>query len=244
MIDKSTMTGNPASLRVLALAGCVMCLGFLGATAAARAESFDFDIPAQRLSGALDRFADISHQSVLYRDEWVDGRTSSAVHGRYSALAALHLLLAGTGLAADDVRAGASSMPPAQSVASDLSGVARGAFVLTPDPATALAAPAGLARGYDALVQARVWQTLCEDTRTAPGTYRALLRVQVDASGTLRQARLLASTGDTRRDAAMTTLLTGLPIGATPPTDLAQPLTLMILPLDAMAQARACHGAP
>ncbi|AJC22395.2 hypothetical protein RO07_21385 [Pandoraea pulmonicola] len=214
------------------------CLGFLGAVQAACAQQFNFDIPAQRLSSALDRFADISHQSVLYRDDLVDGRMSSAVRGQYSPTVALRLLLEGSGLVADDVRTSSGGGLPE-------GGTARGsgAFVLTPGAAHSTdPTAAGLDRSYDGLVQTRVWQTLCLDSRTAPGSYRALLRVQVDSAGTVRRLRLLASTGDANRDAAMLAVLSGLPIGYPPPPGLAQPITLMILPLNAIAQARACQG--
>jgi hypothetical protein len=62
----------------------------------------NFDIPAQPLASALDRYAAMSRRSVVFRDELVAGRNSSPVQGRYSARAALSALLAGTGLMADD----------------------------------------------------------------------------------------------------------------------------------------------
>jgi hypothetical protein len=224
-----------------------MSLGLLAVTGSARAqgawpvaiesgpkeEMLEFDIPVQPLASALDQFATVSHQSVLFSDELVDGRSAASVHGRYTPLAALHALLAGTGLTADNV--GGSQDQVA-------------AFVLKATTSAAPDAPpdearTGSRRRYDGVVQARVWQTLCADPRTAPGDYRTMLRFQVDTSGQLRQLRLLASTGDGRRDAAMLSALSKLRIDQLP-SDLPQPLTLMILPLDAIAQARICQQQP
>jgi TonB family protein len=185
-------------------------------------DSLDFDIPAQPLSSALDRYAALSHRSVVFRDELVGGRISSPLSGRYTSRAALQALLAGTGLVADP--------------GGDQSG--KDAFVLK--PAAAPQEPpqrAMVDRSYDALVQRGVWAALCADPRTAPGNYRTVLRFAIDDDGRLRQARLLISSGDAQRDSAMLAILAALRIDAAPPSELAQPMTLAILPRDAIAGA-------
>lgn len=174
----------------------------------------DFDLPTQPLAAALAQYGAASGRSVMFIDEWVAGRTSSAVRGRYTPHAALRALLAGTGFTADDVDTQLS-----------------GAFILkrvAAAPAQALAA--GPQRRYDALVQARVWEALCADPRTAPGHYRSILQLRVAASGRISQARLVSSSGDTERDAAMLAALAQLTMDRPPPADLALPLTLAILP--------------
>lgn len=184
----------------------------------AAAALLDFDIPALPLDDALGRYAAQSRRSTLFRSATVQGRISSAVQGRHSPGSALRLLLEGTGLAAESMRDG-----PAD------------AFVLKPVDARALAARTaadGVDTDYGAWVQARVWQALCADARTAPGSYRTLLRFEVDATGALQKPRLLTSTGNARRDAAVREALQRVRVDRAPPPAMAQPLTLVLLPRD------------
>lgn len=186
----------------------------------ARSRLLDFDIPAQPLAAALQRYAVTADQTVLFSDALVSGRASAAIRGRLPARAALEALLAGTGLAADD------SDPQLN-----------GAFVLRRIPASPVEdipkSPA-LDRRYDGLVQARVFEALCADPRTVPGDYRALLRLQLDREGQLFP-HLVRSTGNVVRDAALLGALGGLRMEHAPPADLRQPLVLVILPRDRVA---------
>lgn len=178
-----------------------------------------FDIPAQPLTDALRSYSTLTRRATLFRSEMTDDKMSSAVRGQYSAQAALRQLLTGTGLSAEEVDTGPAA-----------------AFVLTPtpdgvaEPAPAVWSQTGGAMEYAAVVQDQVWQALCADPGTAPGNYRSLLRFQVDATGRLQRARLLGSTGDTRRDAAMLGTLQHLRLNTAPPPGFPQPLTLFILP--------------
>jgi len=179
---------------------------------------FDFNIPAQPLAAALQRYAAVSGRPALFDSAAVSGRTSAAVRGRHSPEAALHRLLEGTGLTAESARDG-----PAD------------AFVLKPVDTEADAmhlAPDGVNTDYGAWVQARVWEALCADPRTAPGDYRTLLRFEVDAAGALQRPRLLTSTGNVRRDAAVREALQRVRVGRAPPPAMAQPLTMVLLPRD------------
>ncbi|KAF1073152.1 TonB family protein [Variovorax sp.] len=219
------MTGNLAALSGFALAGCLIGVDAPCATDAAQAPAswndasaqFEFDLPAQPLAEAIKRYASITHRPTLARGELVAGRSSSAVQGVHSPETALQLLLADTGLVAEAI--------PAE---------AGGGFVLKP----AAIAPAAVPReaelgdlaGYPGLVQARVWQALCGNPQTAPGSYRSLLRFQVDASGQIRRVRLLGSTGSASRDAAVQATLQALRIDRPPPSALPQPLTMFIEP--------------
>lgn len=179
----------------------------------------DFDVPAQSLASALQRYAVITDQTVLFSDALVAGRLSGVVKGRYAPQAALAALLAGTGLVADNP-----------------GGKLQNAFVLKPAPAVTAEAAAGprLDRRYDGLVQMRVWQALCADPRTVPGNYRASLHLNIDLAGRL-VPRLIGSTGDAGRDQAMLAALNGLRMDAAPPVDLHQPLMLVILSSDRVA---------
>ncbi|MGJ7573602.1 STN domain-containing protein [Variovorax sp. RB2P76] len=194
------------------------------AEAPARQALLDFDIPGQPLASALERYAVLADQTVLFSDALVQGRMSTPVKGLYVPQAALATLLTGTGLMADG-----------------RDGQLKGAFVLRrlSDAVPAAAAEPGLDRRYDGLVQARVWEALCADSRTEPGSYRASLRLNIDPAGRLTEPRLLASTGDVARDRAMLAALSGLALDQSPPMDLRQPLMLVILPRDRLA-GRAC----
>ncbi|WP_180288546.1 TonB C-terminal domain-containing protein [Variovorax sp. 54] len=190
--------------------------------ASPESQMLDFDVPAQPLAAALAQYAAVSGRSVMFIDEWVAGRTSAPVRGRYTPHAALRALLAGAGFTADDVDTQLS-----------------GAFILKRVAAApGVASAGGSQRGYDALVQARVWDALCADLRTAPGHYRAILQLQVAASGRIGQASLVSSSGDPGRDAAMLAALAPLKMDRPPPADLALPLTLAILPHDVLPGPR------
>lgn len=187
---------------------------------------FDFDLPAQPLASALNRFADVSGRAALFSSTLVAGRTASPVQGRLAPREALQRLLEGTGLAMEEVGAGRVN-----------------AFVLKPLGAQAQAAANARARleRYDGMVQARVWDALCADARTAQGDYRSLLRFRVDAAGRVHRAQLLGSTGDTRRDAVLVATLERVRIDRPPPPDMKQPLAMLILP--AQAGGPSCEDA-
>jgi hypothetical protein len=176
----------------------------------------DFDIPAQALTTALDRFSVLSGRSALFSSAMVAERLSSPLSGRYTPLAGLQLMLKGTGLAAEEVRDGRLAT-----------------FILKQaDPresANAVTAPSSL-DDYDGLIQARVWQGICADSRTASGSYRSLLRFQVDPAGRISRPRLLGSSGDRRRDSALIEVLQGIWVGQPPPADMIQPVSMLILP--------------
>lgn len=203
---------------------CTLAASALGAPAGAveavpgtQEQSLDFDIPAQPLAAALQRYAVISSRPALFSSAMVAGRNSSAVQGSYTPEAALELLLEGTGLIAQKGKSGSSEAFFLKNIGTQ---------------STAHLPPEGLNRDYGGWVQARVWEALCADTRTAPGTYRALLRFEIDASGFVHQARLLTSTGNTGRDAAVLKILRQVHVDRPPPADMAQPLTMILLPRD------------
>ncbi|VFR91705.1 Outer membrane TonB-dependent transducer VreA of trans-envelope signaling system [plant metagenome] len=150
----------------------------------------DFDIPAQPLGEALNRYGETARLAALYPSRLATGLWSAPVHGRYTREDALRLLLQGTGLAL------AKASTPDGDV-----------FRLARAPAAAPAS-AGLASGiapggYLPLLQAAVMHALCQDPRTAPGHYRTLFEVAIDESGRAASAELLSSSGDAGRDAAL-----------------------------------------
>ncbi len=223
------------SVQAARLSRCAVILGVTGALLASVpaqaadpvAPAIEFDIPALPLADALDRFAVVSGRSALFSSTLVVGRTASPVRGRYRSVDALHLLLEGTGLAAEEVaavKANALVIRPASPQA------------LANAEASRTAARANLL-AYDGLLQARVWQALCADPRTVRHDDQSLLRFEVDATGQVRRVRLLGATSDRRRDAALVDVVAGVRVGRAPPPELAQPVTLLILPPNESAPA-------
>ena len=179
---------------------------------------FDFDIPAQPLVRALNRFADVSGRSALFPGTLVAERHSSSVHGRYTAKLALQRLLEGSGLEVEEITSGKLA-----------------ALLLKPIPAQtsveAVAQPeVDNLGGYEALIQARVWDAICANRSTAIDNYRSLLRFSVDTTGRIQQPRLLSSSGDGHRDAALLDALQSIRLDRAPPPRMRQPVTLLILP--------------
>jgi hypothetical protein len=176
--------------------------------------SLDFDIPAQPLMTALDRYASTTHLSIVAPSEMVRDRKSPAVSGRLSPDAALRQLLSGTGLTAvrQVDKVGTTYYLKELTVVKEANAPA----VSHSERAALFGHPA-----YAALVQSRIWQALCANARTAPDRHRMAFRFQIDAAGHVANPRLFATTGDSQRDA-----LRGVRLDA-PPSALAQQFLLM-----------------
>jgi Secretin and TonB N terminus short domain len=83
-----------------------------------------FDIPAQPLAAALDRYGDATGREVLYNPALTDGRTSEPVNGIFVPATALQLLLVGTGLAARFLKDNSFVLVPAPEAAAPTGGSA------------------------------------------------------------------------------------------------------------------------
>lgn len=180
-----------------------------------------FDMPALPLEQALHLYGRITQQPALFSSDMIAGLVSSPVRGHHSAWDALRLLLAGTGLEVDRVDS-----------------LAGATFLLRPAlPSQPDQAPATLELdGFAALLQSRVVQALCADGRTRPGNFRILFQLVLGVSDRLPSVRLLDSSGDDRRDAAVLSVLRQLDPGASPPPSFTgRPLTFAITPTQAGA---------
>ncbi|THF60443.1 STN domain-containing protein [Pseudothauera rhizosphaerae] len=178
--------------------------------------AIDFDIPAQALETALERYGAVTGRSVIHQGSLSMGRTSSPVKGRFTPDAGLRLLLEGTGLSprySDPER-----------------------IVLLPAPRTPSdnAAAAAVHRAYFGAAQASLRRAFCNNPWIAPGGYRAAISLRLDARGAVLDARLLDTTADTARDAAIVETLLAMRFQA-PPADVPQPMLLLILPRAASA---------
>jgi hypothetical protein len=209
--------------RATLIGACLACAAAFLAVAAqamgAGAELMPFDIPAQPLKSALAQYDGIAALPVFYPSELTDGRVSSAVKGRYSREEALRLLLEGTGLALQPIAADAFVL------AENGAGVQQGDSALPPPEAPSPAA----ARAYDGRVQSHIRDVLCANRGLALGSYRLALMLQIDDAGRVAQARLLDTTGDRQRDAAILAAVSSLPIGAAPAQP-GKPFVLLVRP--------------
>jgi hypothetical protein len=89
-----------SSARLLAALLATTCAVSAPAAWAQTAE-ITFDIPAQGLASALNEFSRQAGVQILFPYDATDGRASKALKGRYTARAALTLLLAGSPLVID-----------------------------------------------------------------------------------------------------------------------------------------------
>ncbi|MGA4475678.1 STN domain-containing protein [Ectopseudomonas chengduensis] len=181
----------------------------------------DFAIPAQELTSALDQYSRASGMGILIDRELAQGRRSAPVQGRLGAREALEHLLAGSGLMALYTGAETFTVKPAQ--------VSNGGGKRT--RSRQLSDGDSFARALQAALQ----QALCGDALTRPGHYRAALQLWVGALGDVQHSRLLASTGDLQRDAAVVVRLRGLRVGQLPPSSLPQPITVLVVPGSAVS---------
>lgn len=186
--------------------------------------SFAFEIPAQPLADALAKFGALTGLPVIFDAALVQGRRSAAVRGDREPMQALRWMLEGTGLAAQYVRPDRT----------DAMVVLRAPLAEEGEPIEALASvpllPGIAHRRYDGLMQTRIRETFCAHPLLARGAYRTAVQFNIDAAGRVQGARLLDTSGDRARDAAIASALEGMRLDWSPPATMAQPVTLVIQP--------------
>ncbi len=181
-----------------------------------------FDIPAQPLTTALRAFASATGTFGIYDGKLVADRHSSGLNGTLRPDAALVALLEGTGLAAEYIAKDAFIVV-APSEGATLQRSSEIALA-------ALSSQSDSERRYSALLQQSLEGTLCSQRLTRPGAYRAAISVTIDAHGTVQRLKLLSSTGDKQRDAAIVAVGSRTSVGAPPPSGMRQPFAMVILP--------------
>jgi len=187
----------------------------------------DFAIPAEELTRALDRYSQTSGMAILIDRELAQGRRSAPVEGRLGAREALEHLLAGSGLMAVYTGGDAFTVQPAQVLERN-------------DQRPRTQVQRSLGDNFASALQGALRHVLCGSALTRPGQYRAALQLWVGPLGDVQHSRLLASTGDLQRDAAVVVRLRGLRIGQVPPSSLPQPVTVLVVP-DSAGSHTQCH---
>nr|WP_258015386.1 STN domain-containing protein [Stenotrophomonas maltophilia] len=174
-----------------------------------------YDIPAQPLEQAVERFSVISGWSVMYPGDLAAGRNSHQLRASLAPLPALQMLLQDTGIEAE--------------VIGEQRVVLRRGTPSAAEPGVgAELLDAERRRRYGDLQQ-RLRAAFCDDPEIAPGRYAATLRFRVDGEGQAQQPELLSGSGSARRDARLLQALQGLVL-APDAAALPQPVTLQIRP--------------
>jgi hypothetical protein len=225
------MTGSPASVHVLALAGCLVLLGLLAALGPVRAQPLDagvwqFDIAAQNLGDALDLYSRRTGIAVLMDQRYAQ-RQSAAVRGPYAAGAALQALLAGTGLQSrqSDAQAVIVYVPAGEPA---LAGLPQAAQVAAADIPGAQ--QGGETAAYVSRLQHVLLGLLCRAAQTRPGGFRLALQLYLNGAGVVDRVQLLDTTGLPARDRAIARLVLGMQVGAAPSPAMPQPVSILLLP--------------
>ena len=240
------MTGSPASVHVLALAGYLVLRGFLTAAGSVRAQAvadgavLQFDIAAQNLGDALDLYSRRTGIAVLM-DQRHAQRQSGAVRGAHAPGAALQILLTGTGLQAR------------QSDAQAVTVYAPAGAAATPEPPPAAVVAAadipGARQGgadvaaYVSRLQHVLLGLLCRAAQTRPGGYRLALQLYLNRAGVVDRVQLLDTTGLPARDKAIARLVLGMQVGAAPSPSMPQPVSSRLLPQGPGSEVECAPGA-
>ncbi|HVX78798.1 MAG TPA: hypothetical protein VHB49_21915 [Bradyrhizobium sp.] len=173
-----------------------------------------FRIPVQPLGQALEAYARISGREVLYDSALADGRRSSFVNGAYTSEVALQILLAGTGLWADF---------------KDPDFFVVGLNPVERPTGNALTRRSYEQRHYYAILQAGIRTAFC-GTHVLPESSRIAARLWIGQAGEVLQVKPLDSTGIEQLDQQVEAVLRQVKLSAPPPSDFAQPVTIVVLP--------------
>jgi hypothetical protein len=238
------MTGIRASAGAGALAACLV-LGSASLISSARAQDagirpdsgaqtgvIHFELPAQPLAQALQAYSRIADVAVVALNRQLEGHLSTALSGDYARREALSRLLADTGFEADFTAEDAAIIVPSSTSPQRSSSL----------PPTLGAAPPGIDgiggssddrgdfRAYAALVQTRLTEALCESPQTRPGSYRLVVQLRIGETGSVVASKVVGTTGQPARDAAIERAMRTLAFDAAPPAGLPEPVTILMHP--------------
>lgn len=221
--------GGRARCKVLLAAACL-------AGSASRAEAtrpermLAFDIPAQPLETALEAYSLASGVQVLFETSIARGKRSKPARGFYTTSGALGALLAGTELSARRTTVDAFTVVPAASQPAEKPiPVVAAAARASSEPGRGLPPALAPYEPFLARAQAGILAALCSDSMTGPGDFEVGLLIWIGRTGNVERSVLARSTGEDRRDAAIVQVLQAVRLGTPPPSQLPQPLDLVIV---------------
>jgi hypothetical protein len=199
-----------------------------GAQAEAAGKVTAYDIPSQSLAAALDKFSATSGIELFYESSLVVGQRSSPVHGEYFADTALREILKGTGFSGISFDRGTITIVGSAGQASPLKLAAIKARVMRFLP-------------YLATVQDSLRVAFCSRADTRTDTTDIIARLWIGPTGAIQRAELVSSTGSGERDRSYSNVLRNLAVGS-PPADMPQPVTLIVLPRNSVGSAGCAEG--
>jgi Secretin and TonB N terminus short domain len=196
------------------------------------AQLVDFAIPSQPLASALHDYGRRLGIQVLYESRSAMGRQSEAVQGQFTPDEALKRLLAGTDLTIRHARPDAITLvaPVAQDIP-PINPLATADLSIGELRVRGSARSNDLARfqDYSESVRAEIQRALLRNAKTGSGNYRAVLDLWINPARTIQKTVLLQSTGESARDAAISSTLQGLTIDRPTPADAPQPIRAVIV---------------
>lgn len=221
--NNSVSLGNVAlrSLRGLSVTVAAI-LAFVVRMAAAAEPLVQFDIPPQPLASALDIFSATTGNVVVYNGNLTVGLLSKGLQGRLTPVQALAAMLRDTGLTGEYTAPDAFVVVPSHQPSTSYSA--------SQIALAALSRQSADERSFSGLLQAEITRALCSESRTRPGGYRAVVSFWIGVEGEMIRPRLLGSTGDDQRDAAIASLLGRVSVSEPPPAKMRQPFTMILLP--------------
>jgi hypothetical protein len=196
-------------------------------------ELIAFDIPRQSLAGALQAYGQATGIQVLYESNSALGRASAAVEGKFTADAALNLLLKETELKIRYIRPDAITLalPTAEGVnyAPPTNSLAASSLSLGTLRVRGSSDDTARLQEFSQRLQMDIQNALRKNPRTRDGSYRAVLDLWIDPARMIEQAELLRSTGDRDRDAAVAAALRGVTVSRQVPANTPQPVRVVIV---------------
>ena len=196
-------------------------------------ELIAFNIPRQSLAGALQAYGQATGIQVLYESNSALGRTSVAVEGKFTADAALSLLLKETELKVRYIRPDAITLalPSAEGVryAPPAIPLASSTLVLAPLRVRPTREDTAGQQDFSQRLQMDLQNALRKNPRTRDGSYRAVLDLWIDSARVIERTELLQSTGDRERDLAVVATLRGVTVSRPTPASTPQPVRIGIV---------------
>jgi hypothetical protein len=184
------------------------------------------NIRAQPLAKALATFGEATGFEVIVDGRQAHNLVSSPVEGEMSPDEALRKLIIGTGLTIRDYAPGNVRL------------VVAPASIAEPEfsPVTSPHA------SYFAAVQQMTLETICRTDVGLLDSRRLAVMLWFAPSGAVSRVKLLGTLGERGRDAALNAAFERSDVGAPPPPDLKQPITLVVRPQPSHG-SRDCGGA-
>jgi hypothetical protein len=171
-----------------------------------------FDIPSQRLAAALDAYGAATGLDIYFDGALAEGHYSNVVRGSFAPASALRMLLERSGFVAELAQSNGVTILPGTKAAS--------ARV----PATRNYEP------YFAVIQAGIGKLFCSHPETWPGSGSVVIRLWIGEDGSILRSEAPALGGEPSRSHIFAAALQNIRLDATPPADMPQPLTMVVLP--------------